>query len=194
MGRMNFLRKILVLLFTFLVFAIIYAISGHPFTFQVPFLEKFITVSLSGKKEILTYMGIMLMITLVYLELLMIRDHLWVLEGGFKEMARWRDAFFNKQSLQRQKVRKIVAVILSTVVFTWVYTLTRESELYSFLGVVLMVTVLYFEILGLRDDLHTISENFKVLEIEASLRRELKDRGDEPGKKDEIETLAPKEE
>ncbi len=171
MKKFSFLRKLIVLTFTFMVFATVYAITGQTVTFSV--FGKVVSLNINAKREILTYMGIMLMVTLVYLELLIVRDHLWVIEGGSQEIRRWRDTFFNKETLYRMKVRKMVVVIFSTIIFTWVYMRTRGSEIFSFLGIILMITVLYFEVLSMRDDLKTLCDAFKAKEIEDAVKKNL---------------------
>ena len=172
MSDYSLLRKLIILAFTFLVFATVYAVSGQTFTFG--FWGKVVTININAKREILIYMGIMLMITLVYLELLILRDHLWIIEGSSQEVRRWRDTFFTKETLNRQKVRKMIVVIFSTIIFTFVYLRTKGTEIYSFLGIVLMITVVYFELLSMRDDLRTLCDAFKAKEIENGLRKQLK--------------------
>ena len=70
MKKFSFLRKLIVLTFTFMVFATVYAITGQTLTFSV--FGKVVSININAKREILTYMGIMLMVTLVYLELLIL--------------------------------------------------------------------------------------------------------------------------
>ena len=147
----QFWRKLLVVAFTFLVFASLWGFS---------------IAKEWAHRDILPYMGIILMITLVYIELLIIRDHLWVLEGSHPEALRWREAFFPKQTLRQLRLRKLVVVILSMIIFTWIYTRTRGPEIYMFLGVILMVTVLYFEVLTIRDELQSLNIGLKMDQME----------------------------
>ena len=191
MPEYNLLRKFIVLAFAFLVFATVYAVSGQSFTFG--FWGKVVTININTKREILIYMGIMLMITLVYLELLILRDHLWIIEGSSQELRRWRDTFFTKESISRLKVRKMVVVIFSTIIFTLVYMRTKGTEIYSFLGIVLMITVLYFEMLSMRDDLKTLCDAFKAKEIEESLRNQLKPVKGSDSEETRDDDLLPKE-
>jgi hypothetical protein len=172
MQPINIIRKILVLAFAFVVFVTIYAISKSS-PFSINLFGKFFAINISSRREVLPYMGIMLMVTLVYIELLIVRDHLWVIEGSLHEVMRWRDAFFNKETLRKQRLRKILVVIFSTVVFTYVYITTRGTEIFSFLGIILMITVLYFETLSIRDDLKTLNECFQRQALKESIRQEL---------------------
>ncbi|MBF0502528.1 MAG: hypothetical protein HQM09_20490 [Candidatus Riflebacteria bacterium] len=155
------IRKLFTLAFAFLVFIAAIVLSSI----------KFINLRL----DILSYMGSMLMITLVYLELLIIRDHLWVLEGSIPEARRWREVFFSRQSMRQQKFRKMFVVIFAMMLFTWIYTRTAGTELYSFLGVILMLTVLYFEILSMRDEFIALSFSLKAQKIEDTVRQESHD-------------------
>ena len=172
MQPINIFRKVLALAFAFVVFVTIYAISkSSPFTINL--FGKFFPINISSRNEVLPYMGIMLMVTLVYIELLIIRDHLWVIEGSSREVMRWRDAFFNKETLKKQRIRKILVVIFSTVVFTYVYITTRGTEIFSFLGIILMITVLYFETLSIRDDLKTLNDCFQKQALEDAIRQDI---------------------
>ncbi|MFZ2961335.1 MAG: hypothetical protein WA705_31045 [Candidatus Ozemobacteraceae bacterium] len=148
----TFIRKLFGLAFAFVVFVAVLVLGT----------KKIINIRI----DILSYMGIMLMITIVYLELLIIRDHLWVLEGSIRETRRWRETFFSDTSIRRQRFRKMFVVIFSTILFTWIYTRTAGTEIYSFLGIILMVTVLYFEILSIRDKLFTLSLDLETQKIE----------------------------
>ena len=151
----QFWRKLLIVAFAFLVFATVWGYS---------IAKDWV------RRDVLPYMGIILMVTLVYLELLIIRDHLWVLEGSHPETLRWREAFFPKQTLRQLRMRKLVVVILSTIIFTWIYTRTRGPEIYMFLGVILMVTVLYFEVLTIREELQTLNMSLKMEQVEKSAK------------------------
>ena len=167
----SFWRKFFVLGFAFLIFATIYGFS----------------IAKDFKKDLIAYMGIMMMITMVYLELLIIRDHLWILEGSTPEILRWRETFFPKKTIRQQKIRKILVVLVATVIFTWVYTYVKESAIYSFLGIILMITVLYFEVLIIRDEMQAISIGFRMREVEKSVTQS------QPQGAPENDELLPKE-
>ncbi len=159
--------------------------TRHPFLFRVfyqfHFLEKAITIifaflvftiisrHIRYHRDLLSYIGIMLMVTMAYLEILIIRDHLWVLEGALPEARRWRDVFFTKQSLSHQRWRKILVVVFALFIFTYVYVKTQGSEIYSFLGIILMVTVLYFEVLSIRDEVQVLVASLQARRIEQSV-------------------------
>jgi hypothetical protein len=169
MSDHSVVRKLIVLTFSFVVFVTLYAIADQSLT--VTFLG--LSMPFTLRREVLTFMGIMLMVTLVYLELLLMRDYFWIIEGASPEVRRWREHFFNRETLKRLKIRKMLVVVFSTGLFTWLYIRTRGTELYSFLGIILMITVLYFEVLAMRDELRTLCDAFKAKEIENSLRREM---------------------
>ncbi|MEW6712742.1 MAG: hypothetical protein AB1403_23195, partial [Candidatus Riflebacteria bacterium] len=73
----QFFQKIFTLLFALAVFGAFY-------------------FYLNTHRPIMTYMGIMLLMVIVYAEILIIRDHLWVIEGSMRESRKWRDVFFNQ--------------------------------------------------------------------------------------------------
>lgn len=150
--RFHFLEKSFTIAFAFIVFTVL---ARH----------------VRYHRDLLSYIGIMLMITTAYLEILIIRDHLWVLEGALPEAQRWRDIFFNKQSLNQMRWRKILAVLFAMVVFTYVYHQTQASEIYSFLGIILMVTVLYFEVLAIRDEVQVLVHSLRARQIEEAVLR-----------------------
>lgn len=136
----NFLQKFLTVAFTFVVFLFAYYKIDH-------------------HREILTFMGTILLMVIVYTEILLLRDHLWVLEGGLRQTKVWRDYFFNRTSIRKQNLRKMFLAIFTFFVFSFVY-LNSSSEnrsLMIFMGIVMMIIVIYYEILSLRDELARIS-------------------------------------
>lgn len=150
----RFLQKIVTLTFSFLVFITVLLLS-------------------SKHRQLLTNVGMILMITVVYVEVLMIRDHLWLIEGSLSEARRWRDAFFSKQTMRQQRLRKLITVLFATVVFTFVFIYTKsENELFTFLGTVLMITVLYFEVLTIRDEVLALASSLKAREIAETAKKE----------------------
>ncbi len=168
----QFWRKLLIVAFAFLVFATVWGYS---------IAKDWV------RRDILPYMGIILMVTLVYLELLIIRDHLWVLEGSHPESLRWREAFFPKATLRQLRMRKLVVVILSTIIFTWIYTRTKGPEIYMFLGVILMVTVLYFEVLTIRDELQTLNMSLKMEQVQKGTKNGSDSAAPESGETDDLD-------
>jgi hypothetical protein len=128
-------QKVFSLLFALVVFGAVY--------FQM-----------EAHRSILSYLGVMLLMVVVYAEILIIRDHLWVLEGSMRESRRWRDIFFNQTSLRRQRFRKVVVMIFALGIFSYVYmrASTENSPALSFMGIILMITILYYEILTVRDE------------------------------------------
>lgn len=148
-----FFEKAFTIVFAFLVFA---SIARH----------------VRYNRDLLSYIGIILMVTVVYLETLVIRDHLWVLEGAIPEARRWRDVFFSRTTLSQQRWRKMLVVLFAAAIFAYVYLRTQGSEIYSFMGIILMVTVLYFEVLGIRDEVTVLSASVRARLIEESVRRE----------------------
>jgi TRAP-type uncharacterized transport system fused permease subunit len=128
--------KIFTLLFALMVFGYVY-------------------LHMSAHRNVLTYMGLMLLMVMVYVEILVIRDHLWVIEGSMREARKWRDVFFNRTTLRRQKIRKIFTVVFALAIFSYVYMKVPRvnSPVLSFMGVILMMTMLYYEILTIRDEI-----------------------------------------
>jgi len=137
-SKYKILQKIFTLIFTFVVLCTVFYLR-------------------QSNKEILFFAAMILLNTMVYLEMLVIRDHIWIMEGALKETRKWRDAFFSRQSLFQQRLKKIVIVVFSTALFTWLYTRIRDIELYFSLGIILMITVLYIEALTLRDELFILN-------------------------------------
>lgn len=133
--------KVFTLVFALLVFGYVYLYMEH-------------------HRDILTYMGLMLLMVLVYVEILVIRDHLWVIEGSMRESRKWRDVFFNRTTLRRQRIRKIFSVLFALGIFSYVYMKVprANSPVLSFMGIILMITMLYFEVLTIRDEVLLMRE------------------------------------
>lgn len=115
---------------------------------------------MSSHREIITYMGGMLLMVLLYVEVLVVRDHLWVIEGSMRESRRWRDIFFSQASLRRQRLRKSFLVVFALCVFSYIYHVTpgQSKHTLSFFGIMLMMTVLYHEILIVRDEVSLMAQ------------------------------------
>lgn len=129
------IHKLIALLFALLVFGFVY-------------------LQMVAHRSVLTYMGVMLLMVLVYVEILVIRDHLWVIEGSMRESRKWRDVFFNQSSLRRQRLRKLLIVLFALAIFSYVYMKVPKNNnpVLSFMGIILMITMLYYEILTIRDE------------------------------------------
>lgn len=112
-------------------------------------------------REILTYMGGMLLMVLVYVEVLVIKDHLWVIEGSMRETRRWRDIFFSHASLRRQRLRKLFLVVFALCIFSYIYhkSAGQSKQTLSFFGIMLMMTVLYYEVLTVRDEVGVMAQS-----------------------------------
>jgi hypothetical protein len=127
-------------------------------------------------RSILTYMGVMLLMVIVYAEILVVRDHLWVIEGSMREARRWRDIFFNQTSLRRQRFRKILVMLFALGIFSYVYNKSSQNApILSFLGIMLMITVLYYEILTIRDEVFVMMRSITGKEDEE--KKDLLDKG-----------------
>lgn len=146
----HILQKFFLLLFSVTVFGVVYSRAKFG-------------------REALAYFGILLMVVMTYIEMLVIRDHLWVLEGTLPEARRWRDHFFSGPALRQQRLRKFLVVAFTFIVFTHQYHYNAGVGIFSFVGVVLLVTVLYFEVLTLRDEVRTIADALKAREVEDAL-------------------------
>ncbi|MBU1108216.1 MAG: hypothetical protein KKB51_16205 [Candidatus Riflebacteria bacterium] len=116
---------------------------------------------MAAHRNILSYMGVMLLMVIVYAEILVIRDHLWVIEGSMRESRRWRDVFFNQTSLRRQRVRKFLSILFSMGIFSYMYFKSgpQHKAILSYMGVMLMMTVLYYEILTIRDEIFLMGQS-----------------------------------
>lgn len=112
-------------------------------------------------RSILSYMGVMLLLVIVYAEILVVRDHLWVIEGSMRESRRWRDIFFNQTSLRRQRIRKFFSILFAMGIFSYMYFKAGPSHrpVLSFMGIMLMMTMLYYEILTIRDEIFVIGQS-----------------------------------
>lgn len=142
--------KIFTLLFALMVFGYVY-------------------LHMSAHRNVLTYMGLMLLMVMVYVEILVIRDHLWVIEGSMREARKWRDVFFNRTTLRRQKIRKIFTVVFALAIFSYVYMKVPRvnSPVLSFMGIILMMTMLYYEILTIRDEVLIMRQSLEKYDHDA---------------------------
>ncbi len=132
---------------------------------------------LNTHRQIMTYMGIMLLMVIVYAEILIIRDHLWVIEGSMRESRKWRDVFFNQTNLRRQRIRKILVMIFALGVFSYVYMKSITSypgntPVLSFFGIILMITILYYEVLTIRDEVLIMLQSIQVNQVEIEKKTE----------------------
>lgn len=117
-------------------------------------------------RKALSYIGLILCIVVSYVEILGIRDHLWIIEGSLPSSKRWREAFFNPTSMRKYKLRRVIAILFAYIVFCYIYKLKALSlsrDVLSFLGIILMVTIVYYEILAVRDQVNLISSSVKYL-------------------------------
>ena len=156
-------QKVFTLLFALVVFSGVY-------------------LNMVGHRNVITYMGVMLLMVIVYAEILVIRDHLWVIEGSMREARRWRDIFFNQTNLRRQRLRKLVVVLFALGIFSFVYvkSIAKPSvnaPLLSYLGVILMITVLYYEILTIRDEVFIMMQALGKEKIESEDQDEDREKG-----------------
>lgn len=126
------------------IITLIFALAVFSFTYM----------HMAPHRSVLTYMGVMLLMVLVYAEILVIRDHLWVIEGSMRESRKWRDVFFNQTNLRRQRIRKFLIVLFAMVIFSYIFIKSqgKTNPIFSFMGIILMITVLYYEILNIRDE------------------------------------------
>ena len=117
-------------------------------------------------RQALSYIGLILCIVVSYVEILGIRDHLWVIEGSIPSSKVWREAFFNPSTIRKYKLRRVIAILFAYIVFAYIYKLkafAAAKETLSFLGIILMVTIVYYEILAVRDQVDLISKSIKYL-------------------------------
>ncbi len=117
-------------------------------------------------RKALSYIGLILCMVVCYVEILGIRDHLWIIEGSIPSSRRWREAFFNPASLRKYKYRRVIAILFAYVVFCYIYkmkALMPARDILSFLGIILMITTVYYEVLAIRDEVNMISKSIKYL-------------------------------
>lgn len=131
------LQKFFTLIFAMLVFGAVY-------------------LYMTPHRLIVTYMGAMLLMVMVYAEILVIRDHLWIIEGSSREAKKWRDAFFNPAAMRKQRLRKLFALLFALAIFMYAFFKSSQNSTLSFFGIILMITVLYYEILSIRDEVHSL--------------------------------------
>lgn len=124
----------------------------------------------------IAYIGLILYMVICYTEVLSLRDHLWIIEGSIPESRKWREDFFNPRSLRKQKIKKILALLFAFLVFTAIYKIKyfyKTREALSFVGIILMVTVVYYEILTVRDEINhmvkSLQQSFKESDIKDSM-------------------------
>lgn len=106
--------------------------------------------------DVYSFLGITLLLVTLYVETLIIRDHIWVLEIAIPDAQRIKNALFTTQSLSKTRWRKILVMIFTAFVFTHVYFKMKRSEIIAFLGIVLFITILYYELLQIRDDVKSL--------------------------------------
>ncbi|MBR4329432.1 MAG: hypothetical protein IKO19_02335 [Candidatus Riflebacteria bacterium] len=117
-------------------------------------------------RKALSYIGLILCIVVSYVEILGIRDHLWIIEGSLPSSKRWREAFFNPTSMRKYKLRRVIAILFAYIVFCYIYKLKAFAparDTLSFLGIILMVTIVYYEVLAVRDQVNLISNSIHYL-------------------------------
>ena len=127
------------------------------------------TKNSTTSREALAYIGVILYMVICYTEVLGRRDHLWVIEGSIPESRRWREIFFNPSNIRKHKFRKIIVVLFAFIIFTAIYKKLKRFSLsrnaLSFLGIILMITVVYYEILTVRDEV-----NYMIKSLEQSFK------------------------
>lgn len=143
-GLQNFWQGIVSRQVIHKIITLLFALAVFSFTYM----------HMSAHRSVLTYMGVMLLMVLVYAEILIIKDHLWVIEGSMRESRRWRDIFFNQTTLRRQRIRKFLIVLFAMAIFSFIIIKLegKAHPLFTFMGMILMITVLYYEILTIRDE------------------------------------------
>ncbi len=117
-------------------------------------------------RKALSYIGLILCIVVSYVEILGIRDHLWIIEGSLPSSKRWREAFFNPTSMRKYKLRRVIAILFAYIVFCYIYKLKAIAparDTLSFLGIILMVTIVYYEVLAVRDQVNLIANSVHYL-------------------------------
>jgi len=154
------IQKVITLVFALVVFSFAY-------------------MQMASHRNILTYMGVMLLMVLVYAEILVIRDHLWVIEGSMRESRRWRDVFFNQTAMRRQRLRKFFILIFSMAIFSFliVKSAGKLDPVLTFMGLILMITVLYYEVLNIRDEVWLMMQSISANQSSAGEdRKEVYDK------------------
>ena len=129
-------------------------------------------------RSALSYIGLILCVIVCYIEILGIRDHIWVIEGSIPTTKQWREAFFTPSTLRKHKIRKMIILLFAFLVFVGIYRLKcfiNYREAISFLGIILMVTVVYYEILAVRDEIDLISKFLREKALEDKPKIEQKD-------------------
>jgi len=129
--------------------------------------------TMSAHRQVLSYMGLMLLMVVIYAEILVIRDHLWVIEGSMRESRRWRDIFFNQTSLRRQRIRKFLSTLFAMCIFSYMHfnAAPGHRSILSFMGIMLLMTVLYYEILTIRDEIFVIGQSLQPQSDEGAEKR-----------------------
>ncbi len=123
----------------------------------------------ASNRSILAYIGSMLTMVVVYIEILIIRDHLWVIEGSMPESKKWRELFFSPNTIRKQKFRKIIVLLFTLVVFVYFYKIKLipgHRNGLSFIGLILMITMVYYEILSIRDEIASLTRSMQQFIIE----------------------------
>lgn len=131
----------------------------------------------ASNRSTLAYFGTMLSIVAAYIEILIIRDHLWVIEGSMPESKKWRELFFSPNSIRKQKFRKIIVLLFALIVFVYIYKvklIPGHRNGLSFIGLILMITMVYYEILSIRDEIALLTRAMQQFIIEKVLDKNKK--------------------
>ncbi|MBP5470068.1 MAG: hypothetical protein J6Z11_12580, partial [Candidatus Riflebacteria bacterium] len=90
-------------------------------------------------RSALSYIGLILCVIVCYIEILGIRDHIWIIEGSIPATKQWREAFLTPSTLRRHKIRKMIILLFAFLVFVGIYRLkcfVNYREAISFLGII----------------------------------------------------------
>ena len=68
--------------------------------------------------------------------------------------------------MRKYKLRRVIAILFAYIVFCYIYKLKAFAparDTLSFLGIILMVTIVYYEVLAVRDQVNLISNSIHYL-------------------------------
>lgn len=139
------LKKLFVILFTCGVFVyLLKSDSGVP-AFQTLELKRKLTVSI---------IAILLLQVISYLEILVVRDQLWVMEGSLKTIREIRDAFLEPANSPLGNFKKYLVLVNALVIIGFFAYLQKEQPIIQatigVLLVILFLVVILLEIMVIR--------------------------------------------
>ncbi|MFC1744167.1 hypothetical protein ACFL35_09235 [Candidatus Riflebacteria bacterium] len=166
------LKKLFVIIFSCAVFG--YLLKSGDTTYQDIELKK---------KLYMAVISIILLQIMLYLEILILRDELWVLEGSMKMIRELRDAFLEPPDTAVSSFKKYL-VLINTLVITGFFVYLQKEQpkvqvTIALIMILLMLVLLLLEVMIIRE------KNGQICIILEEQREKVLKKMDEDFKEDE---------